>query len=772
MKFVSTCLFASLMALAAVRAGAAGDVIRQFDFGAFHRCALTESGSVQCLGESSVFGQIGDGQPGDHARYRPATVIGKGASKVVTGSFFSCAIVSGALQCWGDVSANERAPAKPRTLIAVGVTDAAAGDDRVCAIVGDAAQCVGTGGQSGSNEYQQLHPVPYTEIAHGVRALAVGHLHACAVVADALLCWGDVPFDASDRRGRVTRSALPVRVIEHGVSAVAAGANHDCAIVDSNGVDGALWCWGDNTHGQVGIGIDAVSAASSPDLTQRGTTRPGTKAKAATTPAPRSSTFTDGAQQCSAPIGRVEACWVSRPVRVIGRGVTRVFAKGDETCALVDGALQCWGANAFGQLGIAASGDDVPTPAVAIAQGASDVALSGVRACALVDGALQCTRRCVRADGAACRPDVPGFEANDLAFGVSELEARLGVWRGTIGTQAVSVCLQRGAAGESSYYYARHRRAIALVALGTDGAHWREGDADNASGVWLLHAARGDLLDGTWSAADGSRQLPIALTRVHVDGDDAADCGGSAAAAYNAARVASVKPIESTGADGLRTVSALDGHVSVVELPPDAPHAVEFNAAMRSWLDAQIAEYFGCGDGTPQTGGDADFRQQRDIEWRAGTWLVLRESYELYCGGAHPSGGVSYQTWDLASGTVVDPWEWIRDSKARCDYSADCGRAAPDKLNAILLARASRNKDGDECADAVNENRAYGVRPSRTGLVFTTDFAHVIQACDEDIEVPFAELTPFLTAHGMARLKALLDAASEQPVPAQAASER
>ena len=758
MRLLTHYLPAGAVLLAAATCGAAGDAIRQFDFGAYHRCAVTEAGAVQCLGESSVFGQIGDGEPGDQARYRPAIVIAKGASKAVTGSFFSCAIVADALQCWGDVSGHDSAPGKPRTLITSSVTDAAAGDDRVCAIVGDAAQCIGTGGQSGSRDYQQLHPVAFTEVEHGVSAIAVGHLHACAVAGGALLCWGDVPFDASEQHGRVTRTATPLRVIEHGVTAVAAGTGHDCAIVD-----GALWCWGDNTHGQVGVGIDAMSANSSPDQPPRGGTIPSKKAKNAARLPPRNTLFADGVQQCNAPAGHVEACWVSRPVRVVERGVTRVFAKGDESCALVDGALLCWGANAFGQLGIAASDYDVPAPALTIAHGVSEVALSGTRACALVDGALHCTRRCVRHDGSLCRADDPGFDAKDLAFGVSDVEARYGVWRGTIGAQAVTVCLQRGPLQESSYYYVRHRTAIALGAAGADGTQWNEGADDRPTGTWQLEAARGDRLDGTWSAPDNASTLPIKLTRVHVDRDTARGCGrfesGPAQDAYNAPRVAATAISESVNGDGLRTLSAFDKHVSVVSLPPSGPHAAEFNAAMRSWLDEQIAEQYGCSDAVAPNA--AEFNQQREIDLRAGTWLVLRESYELDCGGAHPNAGVSYQTWDLASGKIVEPWTWIRDSKVKCDYSADCGRAAPPKLNAIILAAASRNKDADECADAVNDNRSYGLRPSATGLVFTTDFAHVIQACDEDIEVPYAQLAPFLTATGKAQLQAFVAAASK-----------
>ena len=751
MKRVSTCVVAGVLALGAARAGAADDAIRQFDFGAYHRCAVTAAGAVQCLGESNVFGQVGDGHNSGDQRYpRPVTAIAQGASKVVTGSFFSCAIIKGALRCWGDVGKGKADT--PRTLIGSGVSDAAAGDDRVCAIVGDAAQCVGAGGNSGSQEYQTLHPAAYTEIEHGVRAIAAGHQHACAVAGDAVLCWGDVPFDASGRGERMTRTATPRTLIAHGAGAVASGADHDCAIVD-----GAVWCWGDNTYGQVGVGVDAAHAKAS-----------------AAMPAPNQlASFDDGAQRCFGNVGTVEHCWVSRPVRVIEGGATRVFAKDHESCALLEGGtLQCWGENSFGQLGGGA--EHVLSPLRVIDRGVTEAMPSANRTCALRDGALQCSRSCVRNDGSRCRPPLPGFDAQDLAFGLSQTESRLGVWRGSLGTQPIMLCLQRSPVVGSSYYYLRHRATIALRNEDMVAARWYEGvDEAKSSGDWQLDVAQGDRMSGIWSDPEGNRELPIRLTRVPTKGDPGEGCGesqaGPQADAYNAPRVEAEKLETTSAADGTRTVKAHGDQLSIVELPDSVQNAAAFNAAMRAWLREQIVGYFDCASWTTSE-GQVDFNQQRRIELRAGNWVVVAESSDLFCGGAHPSGGVVYQTWNLELGKTIEPWSWIRDGKLKCDYSTDCGYGAPDKLNAIILAKATRNKDGDECADAVNENRSYGLRPSSAGLVFATAFAHAIQACDEDIELSLAEVSPFLTVQGKAELKSLIDAASTVPEPAKPAA--
>ncbi|HZP66702.1 MAG TPA: RCC1 domain-containing protein [Rudaea sp.] len=743
-----------LVAIAPISSNAADAAIRQFDFGVAHRCAVTDAGAVQCLADSNVFGQVGDGSTGDQGQPRPVTVIARGASKVVTGSYFSCAIVGGALQCWGDIG--DKPHNKPYTAIAEGVLDAAAGDDRVCAIVGDAIECIGAGARSGSVDYARLHPTPYTEIDHGARAIAVGHVHACAVVEDAVTCWGEVPFDPSERGERMTRTATPVRVIEHGATAIAAGSDHDCAIVT-----GALWCWGENTHGQVGIGADVLSAQSSPNLPVRETH----VAKKTPRSAPRNDVFEDGAQRCSAPAGHVERCWVSRPARIVEHGAARVFAKDDDTCALIDDALKCWGANALGQLGTAAPGDWIAAPTTAIARGVTEVAVSGARTCALVEGALRCTRRCIVREGGPCRPDRPGFDARDLAFGLSDVEARVGVWRGTIGTQEVSLCLGRPMRDDARYYYVRHGRTLLLNADGADGTVWSERDGAATTGSWQLGTPQGNRLEGRWTSPDGAKNLPIELDRVR--GVDAATLvcnrydNGPGVVAWNAPRIAAMKRETSAPANGTRTVSVLGGQISIAEFATDNPLVHAFNAKMRHWLDDQIGEYFDCGEGAPANG--SDFHSAREIELRADPWVVVRESYELSCvGAAHPSAGSSYETWNLDGGKRVEPWTWIRGSTLLCKDTPDCGYAVPTELNALILTKTSRNADGDECADAVNENTSYGLRPSGTGLTFSTEFAHVIQACDEDIELSYDELQPFLTDDGKTALKGLIEAAHRE----------
>lgn len=715
-------------------------MIRQFDFGSYHRCSLDSSDAVDCLGDSNTFGQLGVGN-GEDGSPRPVRSNARNARTVATGSFYTCAIVGDALPCWGDIRPRKGGTRTPVTLIGRGVVDMATGDDRACAIVGSAVQCIGMGGRTGSNEYMHAHPTPETVIASGVTVVAVGQGYACAVANAALWCWGEVPSYAWQKQ--FVQDLPPTRVIERGVSGVAAGSMHACAIVD-----GALLCWGDNSHGQVGAGVPAMPATTAP-------------------PEQSTSSVVEGAQRCTRRPYDGTQCRVGYPVEVIHDGVEAVVAKHDATCAIVRGALSCWGRNAEGQLGIASHGADVTRPTLAIAHGVGNNVATGTRTCALVDGALQCSRPCVREnDAVRCPPDA-GSDARNLAFGLSGTETRLGLWRGTIGKHEIMACLQRPFSG-ATYYYVEYGPSIVMTeTANSDGVTWTEGAAEAApSATWALNDVKGNTLSGRWSDAADQPTLPIRLTRSTTPGDPGDSCSNASTAAgraYNRPRM-DKSIIPGRWIDHERVMSALDGRINAFEIA-DVANAQLFNAAVRDWLDDEVAGYYDCISAAP-TG---QFNSDLETEWRADPWIILRERYEADCGGAHPNGGVAnYWVWNLAEGRKVDPWRWVVTLANSDDCPSRCENKPTDGLNRLIVAAATRNKDGDECADWVNDARnlgSYQLRPSATGPVFTTAFAHVMQACDEDIEIPWSKLTPFLTREGKVAATSLQGAATFKAKP-------
>lgn len=180
------------------------------------------------------------------------------------------------------------------------------------------------------------------------RHLAAGFHHTCGVTsADALYCWG-----RSDRGqlglGAVAGMTTPARVGGAATwHSVVTGYQHTCAI-NSEG-NGELWCWGENSQGQVGDGTQSMR-----DTPQQITSAAGWRVVAA------GDEFTCGIEQ-----GGALRCWGSNgygkngtgadrasPTRVgtaswTALGLGRYHACGVQT----DGTLWCWGRNDLGALG-------------------------------------------------------------------------------------------------------------------------------------------------------------------------------------------------------------------------------------------------------------------------------------------------------------------------------------------------------------------------------------------------------------------------------------
>jgi alpha-tubulin suppressor-like RCC1 family protein len=72
-------------------------------------------------------------------------------------------------------------------------------------------------------------------------------------------------------------------------------------------------------------------------------------------------------------------------------GVEAIAACGLHTCALANGAVQCWGDDAYGDLGNGSmTPSAVPVPASVLDGGVVTLAVGQVHACALANGGVWC----------------------------------------------------------------------------------------------------------------------------------------------------------------------------------------------------------------------------------------------------------------------------------------------------------------------------------------------------------------------------------------------
>lgn len=221
--------------------------------------------------------------------------------------------------------------------------------------------------------------------------------HTCVLTTNGEVeCWGLNEYGRLGDGTEVNRDAPSKVVFPDGVriTALSKGiAAHTCGIDQEK----ALWCWGVNTHGQLGtFDLSRTDVA----VRARGLDR---QVTSVVTTEHSTCILSDGEVWCwgdntNAVLGQQTDRLVGVnlpgsviPMKVPGlQGVTNLYAGGNHLCALPgDGALQCWGDNKYGQLGLGTDEQIVgPRPVPGLEARVLDVALGQSHSCVLMDGAV------------------------------------------------------------------------------------------------------------------------------------------------------------------------------------------------------------------------------------------------------------------------------------------------------------------------------------------------------------------------------------------------
>ena len=368
-------------------------------------CAILDDGGVRCWGANDR-GQLGDGS----TLYRPVPVDVAGlpgapsrALTIAAGWSHACAVVSqgGQVFCWGDNTTGELGPAAtgPFSPLPVPVTGVfgvpapafpwspppvAAGGGvsgtppanfgHSCAAASGGLVCWGANGSGQLGDGSTLQSAT-PRVVSGISAassVAAGERHTCAVSGGALRCWGangsgqlgDGTTTASSTPRAVTTTSFPA-----GLPTFAAAARaSSCAIV---GTPAALFCWGDNAEGQVTTSPPPPATQLTPVAPSLGGGfSPGFVAAGRAHVCglePGSNTIKCFGANGQSQLSGAATVTGKNDVVLVGPAgglANTVAAGGDHTCALlVDGSIQCWGANDRGQCGIGSTSAPVQTPA-------------------------------------------------------------------------------------------------------------------------------------------------------------------------------------------------------------------------------------------------------------------------------------------------------------------------------------------------------------------------------------------------------------------------
>ncbi len=305
-------------------------------------CARTKDGSVYCWGEAALvhMGAEPDaGEPPFGAAPTPTRQEAVPRAETLgVGTGFACVTVAGGqLSCWGTNERRElgRGPTEQSmvspgaaTLLESSVIAPIGGYGRTFVIAAD-GKVLSWGANTAfgrdnyllgrdSSEDPNERPTVVPSLSR-VRGLSTNFFHSCAVAGRFVECWGsnsggqlgrgtfeDIPHlparsiladvtDDDDADASITGHDVPVQVVT--------GRRHSCAVLGS----GRVYCWGDAGSGRV-LGAEVKTYAV------RGT-----------------------------------------PTRIDGLSgpAVRLAASTGGTCALTRaGAVDCWGTNDRGQLGI------------------------------------------------------------------------------------------------------------------------------------------------------------------------------------------------------------------------------------------------------------------------------------------------------------------------------------------------------------------------------------------------------------------------------------
>jgi alpha-tubulin suppressor-like RCC1 family protein len=326
--------------------------------------------------------------------------------------------------------------ASPAPIVAAdAIASIAMSRSTACAIRGDGALfCWGDNrsGAVGKDNFGDKQPHPVRMLPGAVSAVAVGYGHACAVSSGAVWCWGG---NMSGQIG-VPASKQPVwpphRVIVRGASAVAAGGMHSCAVVDD-----ALYCWGNDSYAQLGDGKVCPGGCGS--ITPVRVFADGVTAVAAhaeNTCAIRNGSLFCWGDNRSGQVGNgtagayaagVANNFVTQPYEVIPRDVQAVAVGTRYVCAVVAHALQCWGEIRDGHFGSLKPEDQILKPQTLIAKDVTAVAAGTAHVCAIVAGALQCFGNSSMGDIRVGYPTLITKPETVIAHGATAVAAGAGV---------------------------------------------------------------------------------------------------------------------------------------------------------------------------------------------------------------------------------------------------------------------------------------------------------------------------------------------------------
>lgn len=226
-----------------------------------HSCIISNGGVGSCFGNYSF---VSNGSPTTYDIQNLNGIIGN-IIDIQSGANFDCAKnVIGSIYCWGNNEQGQLGDGTNNsTLIAVtpigmetGITQVATGLDFACGIKNQSVYCWGNNnkGQLGkasfsgqsSNTPLLVEGLPSSSFPTKIIA---GRNFACVSYTNSLYCWGDNTYGQLGVGSSVLQTNIPQLVFSNNISYINSSLDHSCLVSNND-----LYCWGKNDKGQLGTG--------------------------------------------------------------------------------------------------------------------------------------------------------------------------------------------------------------------------------------------------------------------------------------------------------------------------------------------------------------------------------------------------------------------------------------------------------------------------------------------------------------------------------------
>ena len=337
-----------------VEGGPSGGQWRSVYAAGNHTCGIDIQNVLWCWGQNDK-GEVGDGTSTNRTTpYAPQySDLATNTTAVALGNDFTCAVEgpNRSLNCWGN---NDRFQVDfsssttfntpfPVSGVPTTFDQLQAGAEHACGIntASVTMYCWGADGlgqlgdstPTSARALAGANPVPLSSGGY-VAALSSGGNHTCVIGFNQIpWCWGADSFGQVGN-GITPDSALLPTIARtapsgffNGVTALSTGASHSCAVLGAQ--SGLTYCWGSNTHGELGLGFAST-----------------------------------------------DTVWAAQVVAGGSTGFVTISTGGNFSCAIGnDDLAYCWGDAALGKLGTAAgtSGSNVDSPTPILGQAGNPV---------------------------------------------------------------------------------------------------------------------------------------------------------------------------------------------------------------------------------------------------------------------------------------------------------------------------------------------------------------------------------------------------------------